>query len=241
MTKSRKLFQAGQWLGEVIVSQGSYRIIHNFITSKEALAAFLESQCVFVGSDEGMVVSKNQETIKLFHESITHDIGNAGKFYNGQMVVLASTYIELILKDFLTVFFAHFPERMYEFLYAQDKEEHKGAVSLKEIIKVDSMPELINNLAEQATANILKGRFTAQLNNIARIIKLELSADLKGKLNGLIERRNRIVHEASKEEIEHNDVDDALDTCSDLVKFLAEVSDKNSIGLDEYNVFGLQG
>jgi uncharacterized protein (UPF0147 family) len=240
MTKSTKLFRAGQWLAEVVDSLGSYRIIHNFITSKEALAAFLGSQQVMVGSEEGMVVSKNTDAIKFFHESISHDIESAGKFYNAQMVVLASTYIELILNDFFLVFFDHFPERMYEFLYAQEKEEQKGAVSLKEIIKVDSMPELINKLAEQATANLLKGGFTAQLNNLAKIIKTEVTADLKGQLNGLIGRRNRIVHEASKEEVVEKDVEVALDVCSNLIRYLAEVSDKNNIVLDEYNVFGLQ-
>jgi uncharacterized protein (UPF0147 family) len=129
---------------------------------------------------------------------------------------------------------------MYEFLYAQEKEEQKGAVSLKEIIKVDSMPELINKLAEQATGNLLKGGFTAQLNNLTKTIKAEVPPELKGKLKGLISSRNRIVHEASKEEIEESDVEAALDACSSLIKYLAEVSDKNNIRLDEYNVFGLE-
>lgn len=240
MTNSTKPFRAGQWLAKIVTSLGSYRIIHNFITSKESLEAFLSFQRVMKGSEQGLIVSEDVDTIKMFHESISNDIENASNFYNAQMVVLASTYNELVLKDFLIVFFNHFPERMYEFLFAQDKQESKGAVSLKEITKVDSIFDLINNLAEQATANILKGRFTAQLNNITKIIKLEVSSDLKGKLNGLIERRNRIVHEASKEDVNENDVEASLDACSSLIKYLAEVSDQNNIGLDEYSVFGLR-
>ena len=239
MTKNTKPFQAGWWLLEVVKSLNSHRIIHDFITSRESLAAFLKSQEVVMGSERGLEVCEDADTIKIFHDRISSDVEQAGKFYSGQMVVLASTYIELVLKDFLGIFFSHFPGRMYEFLYTQDKEEHKGAVSLKEIIKVDSMPELINNLAEQATANILKGRFTAQLNNLAKITKLEPTNDLKTKLSSLVERRNRIVHEVSKEEVKENDVESAFDTCTDLIKYLAEVSAHNNIPLDEYAVFGL--
>ncbi|MGB9181476.1 MAG: HEPN domain-containing protein [Pyrinomonadaceae bacterium] len=237
--KDGKHFNAGAWLAVILKSIGSYRTIHSFITSQEALHAFLKTMDVITGSEKGMEVIKDESRVKVWHDSISFDIQKAEEFYNGQMVVLANTYIELVLKDFLFVFFSHFPDRMYESLYTQDKQEQRGAVSLKEIVKVGSLAELIKNLAEQATVNVLKGRVAAQLNNLAKITRKEVPDDLRSSLISLVERRNRIVHEASDEKGTEEDVERALDSCLKLISFLAKVSADSSIPLDEYRVFNL--
>jgi len=239
MTKDKINFNAGTWLAEILKSIGSYRTIHSFITSQEGLNAFLKTVEVITGSEKGMEIIKDESRVKVWHDSISFDIQKAEEFYNGQMVVLANTYTELVLKDFLFVLFSHFPDRMYEFLYTQDKQEQRGAVSLKEIVKVDSITKLIGNLAEQATANVLKGRLAAQLNNLAKITRKEVPDNLKNSLISLVERRNRIVHEASDEKVTKEDVESALDICIELISFFAKVSADSSIPLDEYRVFGL--
>jgi hypothetical protein len=49
------------------------------------------------------------------------------------MIVVATTYIELILKDFLAAVFSTFPERMHNYL--DESDGHKGLVILKLITK----------------------------------------------------------------------------------------------------------
>jgi hypothetical protein len=140
MTESTKLFNAGDWLGEMLQSLGSYRTIRSFITSQAALNAYLETVEIITGSEEGVEIIKGGDRAKVWHESIGLDVQKAEKFYNRQMVVLASTYVELVLKDFLLVIFYNIPSRMYQFLYSQDKQEKVGTVSFKEIVKANSLP-----------------------------------------------------------------------------------------------------
>lgn len=147
--------------------------------------------------------------------------------------------LRLILRDYLIVLFGHFPLRMYEYLHAQDKDERRGFVSLKEIVQVDSLDELLKNLSEQATANVLNGRFSTQLNNLEKITAVKIPSDLRQQLTTLIETRNRIVHETSPEEVSEAEVRRVLDTCHGLIGFLALASGRESIPLDEYSLFNL--
>jgi hypothetical protein len=232
------MFKAGSWYMEIILTLNFYQVVHAFLTDKEALKKHLDSWQVIEGSDEGVKYHR-VETVPDFASHIESTVERGEQFYNKQMVVIAGTYIELILKDYLIVLFSHFPLRMYEYLYAQDKEEHRGFVSLKEIVQVKELNDLLKNLSEQATANALKGRFGAQINNLEKITKEKIPADLKLRLTSLVERRNRIVHEASSEEVKEEDVKGVLDTCLELISSLALASSKNSIPLDEYPLFNL--
>jgi RiboL-PSP-HEPN len=238
MKQSREMFKAGNWYQEILVSLNFYQIVHAFLTDKEALKKHLDSLQVITASDEG-VTYRGLETAPEFASHIESTVERGEQFHNRQMVVVASTYIELILRDYLIVLFNHFPLRMYEYLYAQDKDELGGFVSLKEVVQVDSLNDLLKNLSEQATANALKGRFTAQVNNLERITSEKIPDDLKRKLTRLIEMRNRIVHETSPEEISEAQVKGVLDSCHELINFLAWESNKESIPLDEYSLFNL--
>lgn len=238
MSTRGEMFKAGNWYMEIIVSLNFYQVVHAFLTDKEALKKHLDSWQVIEGSDEGVKYHR-VEAVPHFASHIESTVERGEQFYNKQMVVIAGTYIELILKDYLGILFSHFPLRMYEYLYTQDHAEHRGFVSLKEIVQVNGLDDLLKNLSEQATANALKGRFGAQVNNLEKISKESITEDLKQKLTSLVERRNRIVHEASPEEVKDDDVKGVLDTCLELISFLALASNKHSIPLDEYSLFNL--
>ena len=76
---------------------------------------------------------------------IRSDVKKATSFYNGQRVVLASTYFELILRDFLMAAFTRQPDRMYDFIQTGGDQVQRGTVSLREIVKADSLPQLLFN------------------------------------------------------------------------------------------------
>lgn len=239
MVKDTKTFGAGRWLAEILQSLGSYRIIHQFITSPEALAAYLNTVEVVTGGDNGVQVTDDPDSVKDWHEMIGADVKKAGSFYDSQMVVLASTYLELILRDFLAAAFTRHPDKMYDFIQTGGDQVQRGAVSLKEIVKADSLPQLLSTLADRATDRIVRAPFPAQLKHLSKVVQRDVPVELKDRLTALVARRNRIVHEASGESAGEADVEAALDTCLDNVRFLAEAAATNSIPLDEYETFGL--
>ena len=239
MAEDTKTFGAGRWLAEILHSLGSYRTIHQFITSSEALGAYLSTVEVMTGGEQGLQVSNDPESIEHWHGTISSDVKKASSFYDGQMVVLASTYFELILKDFLLAAFTRHPDKMYDFIQTGSDQVQRGVVSLKEIVKADSLPQLLSTLADQATEKIVRSRFPTQLKQLAKVAGHDVPPELKDRLTGLVARRNRIVHEASAERVEEADVEAALDTCLDTVRFLAEAAATTSIPLDEYQKFGL--
>jgi hypothetical protein len=110
----------------------------------------------------------DEHTITLTQDEITMNLNLAKKIHDRQMIVVASTYIELILKDFLTAIFGTFPERMHNYL--DEDNVHKGLVNLRLIIKATSLFDLIHELSEQASSNASKGRFNSQLNNFNKIV-----------------------------------------------------------------------
>jgi hypothetical protein len=239
--KEANVFNAGKWLFEVIRTIGVYRTVNDFILDKNAQTAYLESRKVvtYFEKDEEFFeeICEDKETIKLFHDDVIESISDTSKFYNRQVIVLASTYVELILKDFLLIFFKQFPERMYEFIYEQDKQESKGSISLKEVLKVKNIDDLMEQLSNQATANLLKGKLSSQLKNLMKITKHNFDDDLTNELIQLNEFRNSIVHENLKSEIDSIEVEKAIDTCDKLVRVLATISQHNKIVLDTYVPF----
>jgi hypothetical protein len=239
MVEDTKTFKVGWWLAEILQSLGSYRTIHQFITSPEALHAYLDTVEVMTGSEQGVQVTDDAESIKRWHGMLSQDVRKAGSSYGNQMIVLASTYLELILKDFLTAAFTRHPDKMYDFIQTGGDQVQRGAVSLKEIVKADSLPQLLGTLADRATDRIVRGPFPAQLKHLSKLVQRDVPAELKDRLTALVARRNRVVHEASDESVGEADVEAALDTCLDTVRFLAEVAAANSIPLDEYATFGL--
>jgi hypothetical protein len=233
------MFEAGKWYQEIILSLNFYQTVHAFLTDRSALKKHLDSWEVIEGSDEG-VKYRPLEAASKFALHIQSTVERGEQLYNKQMVVIAATYIELILNDYLSVLFRYFPLRMYEYLYAHKKEEHKGVVSLKEIVKAKELDELLKSLSDKATANALKGRpFATRISNLEKITKKKVPGDLKSQLTALVERRNGIVHEAPQEEVTEEEVRGVLDTCLELIRFLALASNESSIPLDEYYLFNL--
>jgi hypothetical protein len=57
---------------------------------------------------------------------------------------------------------------MYNFL--EIGEGKTGFVNLKEILKADSLPALLNSLSEQVSSSVMKGRFKAELSNLEKTI-----------------------------------------------------------------------
>ena len=243
------IFKVRRWASETYRSIQAYWHILAFFGDSKVLDSYLDvhkpiniDSARFVDGglllEDGSILELSNDdfeptmhTITLTQDEIKVNLQEAEKFYNRQMVVVTATYIELILKDFLRVVFCKFPERMHDYL--DESNGYKGSVRLKLITKVSSLSELLYDLAEQAASNALKGRFKTQLNNLARIVpEQEITQNLQTELIGIVERRNRIVHEASQVPLTTDEVRQAFDTCAELLTSLASIAVKCGISLD---------
>lgn len=245
------VFKARRWGNEIYRSIQTYWHIQAFFGDSKVLEGYLDAHkprnlnnAKFV--DGGLLLGDGSilkfpdddddfeptvHTVFLTQDDIKTNLREAEQFYNRQMVVVTATYIEPILKDFLRVVFYKFPERMHDYL--DEGNGYKGLVSLKLIIKASSLPELLYDLSEQAASNALKGRFKSQLNNLTKVIpEQEITQDLQNELIRIVEKRNRIVHEASQEQITVDELRQTFDTCIKLLTFLAEVAVRCGILLD---------
>jgi len=147
------------------------------------------------------------------------DLERAVKILSRQMVVLAATYIEGIIYEFLLLIFSKHPDRMYDYIGQNISKKGKGKVALHEIIHATSKEDLIYKLAERASRQVTFGKFSIYKRRIKKISKCDLSEDI----GEIIDLRNKIVHETEEPDIS---VDEVLDTFQILEKMLYEIGKK---------------
>jgi hypothetical protein len=130
-------------------------------------------------------------------EHLRGEVGTAHHIYLRQMVVLAVSYMELILKKFFKCLFIAQPRRMHAYL---SEQRGKAVVSLREILRAPTKEELIMSLVEQAATIAIGPRFDKVIDKIVRECHIDLDRPFVEDVRALIELRNRIIHEDSGEE-----------------------------------------
>jgi hypothetical protein len=242
------MFSANKWATELYRVIQAYWHIQFFLTNQDAISEYIKihkapqpinpddsnSQLTTKDALEALIDEQKHENphmIIMTEREIAENLQESINIYNRQMVVLIATLIEQVIRDFLKAAFIAHPERMYTFLI--DDGGHHGMVSLKLITKAKSLTDLINELSDQATYNAMKGRFEIQLNNITNVVKAAVVPDeIKTQLIETMEMRNRIVHEASHEDITQDDLHNIFDTCIELLVFFNATANKNGIPID---------
>ncbi|GEM_PF-4224554 len=132
-------------------------------------------------------------------EYLFGEIKIAYQVYLKQMIVLATTYVELILKDFFECLLTAHPQRMN--IYLSSEGTGKAMITLNEVINEISKETLMLRLTERAASIAVGPKFDKVVEAIIKECKLELHRPLVEDLRTLNELRNRIVHENTREEI----------------------------------------
>ncbi|HEC30448.1 MAG TPA: hypothetical protein ENI66_00340 [Candidatus Yonathbacteria bacterium] len=167
---------------------------------------------------EGKVVTKEVEeeyrnkAITDYNASVESALSN----YQRQMIVLFSTYIEVIAQNFIEWYFSNNPITMHDYV-----SEEKGKISFSEFINHDSKNEFIESLAKRSASNVISGEWKRILKRIESLTKVEL----KGKEGILIllSTRNKIVHENAKIEVGDEGVYDFYETLSAFLEYCEKV------------------
>lgn len=121
------------------------------------------------------------------------EINTANSVYLSQMIVLAVTYSELILKNFFRVLFITQPKRMNPYLAYDGKS--KATIDLNELLEANSKGELIEVLAERAADKASAQNIEKWVRQMIKECNLSLGSPLPQDLTKLREQRNVIVHE----------------------------------------------
>lgn len=166
---------------------------------------------------------------KVFNELIEKDLQNAVTILSRQMIVLAATYIEVILSEFIVSVFQNNPERMYDFLVLGDSEKGKGNVALKEILAATSKEELIGHLANRAVNQAITGKFT----KIISRIKIISSCEIDESLGEVIELRNKIVHESIEPVINEDEVVSIFSNIENMLFKIGKSALENGIEVED--------
>jgi hypothetical protein len=158
----------------------------------------------------------------------------ANNVFARQMVVLLVTYFEAIINDFFVCLFVKYPERMYEYLTPKGEENAlKGKVDLKEVIKASSKDDLLQSLADKATANATKGNFNSTIKILEQIASNKLDIKMLSALRSLVESRNRIVHEASTEVITAMQIRESAELIENFLRLLGGIAESNGIVVED--------
>jgi len=160
---------------------------------------------------------------------IENDLQNAVAILSRQMIVLAATYIEAILSEFLASIFQNKPERMYDFLVLGDSEKGKGNVALREILAATTKEELIEHLSNRAVNQAITGKFTKIISRIKKVSSCEIDESL-GEVIGL---RNKIVHEAIEPIISEDEVVPVFSNIENMLFKIGKSALENGIEVDD--------
>lgn len=151
------------------------------------------------------------------------EIKIAHQVYLRQMIVLATTYVELILKDFFRCLFIAHPLRMNTYLSAEGKG--KAMIALNEVITAPSREEILLSLAERAASIAVGPKFDKVIEMIIKESKLKLDRPVVDDLRTLNELRNRIIHQGAPEEIDIQQVHNNFGLLIYLVYILAQAAE----------------
>ncbi|MCP4614289.1 MAG: hypothetical protein GY845_36855 [Planctomycetes bacterium] len=155
------------------------------------------------------------------------EVNIAYAVYLRQMIVLATTYVELLLKDFFKYLFVFNPQRMNPYLAPDGKG--KAIISLNEILLTESKEFLLASLAEKAASRAVGPKFDKVVERLIRDCQLNYDKSLVENLRNLNELRNCIVHEGKVVEVDIQQVHDNFDLLLHLLYVLKEAAEKCKI------------
>jgi len=143
--------------------------------------------------------------------------------FRRQVVVIAVTYVELMTEDFLKCVFTHRPKSMYNYL--NQLADQKGKIGLREVLDAESKEVLLENLVLRSVQIASQGKkFLVLARNIESLTRRKFQAELVSRIEAIIERRNRLVHENDGDEVSAPEAHAALRAACDLAIDLGRIA-----------------
>jgi len=219
-----KPFYVGAWSIEIRQALAPIDMLESLLNDKD-IVGFLKPR--IKGHSHLRNLKLPPSGLELSDEYLRGEINIAYKVYLRQMVVIAASYIELILKDFFTSLYTSKPRSMNQVL--QPYGEKRAYVSLNEILESESKKELVQHLVDRAARRKVSNDLDKILKQLISDCGLELDRPFVEDVCSLKEKRNRIVHEETDEEISVDQVYDYFRLIQYLLYVLAKVSEQKKV------------
>jgi uncharacterized protein YutE (UPF0331/DUF86 family) len=203
------------WYVEIRRALGAVDILQALLTAED-IASFLKPRL--------RGVSHLSEYKEASAHYLLSEVGIAYAVYLRQMTVLATTYLELLLKDFFKYMFISNPSRMNPYLSPEGRG--KAMISLNEILQSESKSSLLADLTERAASKAVGPKFDKVVKQLIRDCQLNYDDSFIDNLRNLNELRNRIVHEGEAVEVSIQQVHNSFDLIVHLLYILKEAAEK---------------
>ena len=180
-----------------------------YVTIRRALAPLDILQSLLADSDITDIlrprlkgVSHLSHPIPNFETSdeyLRGEIEIANSVFLAQMIILAITYSELILKDYFEALFIAKPKQMNPYLSSDGKG--KATIDLNEFLEADSKDTLIELLAKRASEKASAQNPEKLVERMIKECDLKIDSSFPQDIKKLKELRNGIVHEGNMDGI----------------------------------------
>jgi hypothetical protein len=220
-----RVFDFSKWHEKIMYTPLALLEISKYVKEKDLVAEYINRKKDPSGSDSLKISEMPYKEQSFYQDFVKSDLQSAVKILSRQMVVLAATYIEGILYEFLLLFFSKHPEKMHDYIRQDISKKGSGKVTLHEIIHATSKEDLIYKLAERASLQATFGKFSVYIKKIETISKCNLSEDI----GEIIDLRNKLVHETKEPEISVEDVFVYYDNLEKMIIEIGKTALENEI------------
>jgi len=211
-------FDLGAWSVRINQALAPLDILSSLMTAPEA-AAFLKSRIKGVSYLSSFPVGS--ACAEASDEYLRGEMTIAHQVYLRQTIVLAATYIELILTDFFESLFHAQPLRMNQVLPPRDKST--ATIGLEELVEASSKEDLLAALALRAAKIKASEQPDKTFKMLTTDCSLRLNRPLVQDLKAFRELRNQIVHDDREAEVTVEKVHDVFGLVLYALFVLAQV------------------
>ena len=223
-------FYAVDFFNMVEEHKGAFESLCNLLFDEKTIAFHLDKENKKVIPEKEVDQESGNFNIKKALELWDRAmLWQAIETYGQQTIVIMVSIAESLIQTFFECVFCRYPERMYDYVSSKFVDSTlKGKIDLREVLQNSTREELIFSLASRAGEIAMQGKFQSSINNLKAVTKGKFNEAILKKLIPLVEQRNRIIHELSREDITYNYIMDLFEVVSELVK----ESEKAAIKLD---------
>ncbi|OJY60239.1 hypothetical protein [Thiobacillus sp. 0-1251] len=220
-----KDFDYGKWKSKLLFEQGNYEFLHHFVNDETAVRSHasnyrLKSWSASGEEIESKVGDASGQMKVWFTDHIASGVFQALETLSAQMIVVAASYTEGIVNEFLTCVFAVHPDRMHDYL-EWNSESPRGWIPLKLVVESSDRESMLEKLVFQAVSRAASGDTRALLKRLEKLGKLDFPNEVKERLIKLLELRNKIVHEQYKPILAKADVASTFEVADEFLRFCA--------------------
>ncbi|MBE2240569.1 MAG: hypothetical protein IAE81_22470 [Caldilineaceae bacterium] len=215
------MFDMGKWLIRLLKTKAVYVQLKKYVENEEALAVHKQSiyTLQFTDKEEPAIVWEG-EIVEEFRASAHSDLNDAFEHFASLMIVTAATYVENMFSEFFYELFVVHPKRMHDYIVDEDAKAQKGYVKLVEILEEKDISALMSRLSQRASKLASNGSAKKVIRRIIELSSRQIDASIVDRVQEIMDKRNEIVHEGKRLQIDKIDIDATYDTLHALLKEL---------------------